>query len=98
MAKYAPHILELAKRGADSRFRELLDELKFLTLSFPHLNDSFDRDDLPVTFILRRGRDKARALDAPRQRRKMSAKTRAAMSAAQKKRWATHKARNNKTG
>ena len=96
MAKYAPHILELAKRGADSRFRELLDELKFLTLSFPHLRDSFDRDDLPVTFILRRGRDKARVLNAPRKRRKMSARGRAAISAAQKARWATQKARDNK--
>ena len=27
-------ILELARRGADARFRELLDELNMLTLSF----------------------------------------------------------------
>ena len=89
MAKYPTHILELAKRGAEARFRELLDELDLLTLSFPHLRDAVDRDDLPITFILRRGRDKA---SAPARRRKMSAKARAAISAAQKARWAKQKA------
>jgi hypothetical protein len=77
MPKYPSHILELARRGADARFRELLDELNVLTLSFPHLRDAVDRDDLPVPFILRRGRDKARAFEAPR-RRKVSAKARKA--------------------
>jgi hypothetical protein len=37
MATHTPHILALAKRGAEVRFRELIDELRFLTLSFPHL-------------------------------------------------------------
>ncbi len=59
-----------ARRTADARFRALLDELKFLTLSFPHLRDAFDRDELPVTFILRRGRDKALARATPRKRLK----------------------------
>ena len=93
MAKHSSHILELARRGADARFRELLDELNFLTLSFPHLRDSFDKDDLPVKFILRRGRDQARAVAAPkRKRRKMSAAARKAISEAQKKRWAKTRA------
>lgn len=92
MSKHPPHILELAKRGADSRFRELLDELKFLTLSFPHLRDSFDRDDLPVKFILRRGRDKAREVGARRTRRKMSAAARKAIGDAQRARWEKQKA------
>lgn len=92
MAKHSSHILELAKRGADARFRELLDELNMLTLSFPHLRDAVDRDDLPVKFILRRGRDKARVAAAPRGRRKMSAKARKAISNAQKARWAKQKA------
>ena len=61
MPKHSSHILELAKRGAEARYRELLDELKSLSKSFPHLRDSFDRDELPVNFILRRGRDKAQA-------------------------------------
>ena len=59
MPKHSSNILELAKRGAEARYRELVDELKTLTKSFPHLRDSIDRDELPVNFILRRGRDKA---------------------------------------
>jgi hypothetical protein len=92
MAKHSSHILELAKRGADVRFRELLDELKFLTLSFPHLRDAVDRDDLPVTFLLRRGGQKAGTVQATRSRRKLSAKARKAISDAQKARWAKTKA------
>jgi len=92
MAKHPPHILELARRGADARFRELLDELHVLTLSFPHLRDAVGRDDLPIKFLLRRGRDKADRMAAPRARRKMSAKARKAISDAQKKRWAKQKA------
>jgi hypothetical protein len=93
MAKHSSHILELAKRGADLRFRELIDELKLLTSGFPHLRDSFNRDELPVTFILRRGRDRAHVtrVDTPK-RRKMSAKARKAISDAQKRRWAKQKA------
>ena len=74
------------------RLRELLDELKLLTLSFPHLRDAVDRDDLPVDFILRRGQEKAGAVKAVRPRRKMSAKARKAISDAQKARWAKQKA------
>lgn len=93
MAKYPIHILDLAKRGAEARFRELLDELNVLTLSFPHLRDAVDRDDLPIKFILRRGRDKA---SAPPTRRKMSAKARKAIGDAQRKRWAAKKAAEKK--
>ena len=89
MPKHSSQILELARRGADARYRELLDELNLLTLSFPHLKDAFDKDALPVKFILRRGRDKAQA---PRKRRKMSAAARKAIGDAQRKRWAKVKA------
>jgi hypothetical protein len=92
MAKHSSHILELARRGADARFRELVDELKVLTVSFPHLRDAVGTDDLPVKFLLRRGRDKAERMAAPKARRKMSAKARKAISDAQKKRWAKQKA------
>src|SRR6516164_7080760 len=99
MAKHSSHILQLARRGADVRFRELLDELKSLTLSFPHLRDAVDRDDLPVDFILRRGQEKAGTIRATRSRRKMSAKARKAISDAQKARWAKQKAgRRDSTG
>lgn len=92
MSKHSSHFLELAKRGADVRVRELLHELKLLTLSFPHLRDLVSSDDLPVNFLLRRGRDKAQAFPNRRGRRKMSARARAAISAAQKARWAKQKA------
>ena len=92
MAKYSHRILELAKRGAEARFHELLDELNVLTLSFPHLRDAVDRDDLPVKFILRKGRARAGSVQAARIRRKMSAKARKAISIAQKARWAKQKA------
>ena len=49
------------KRQAESRFRVLMDELKLLTMSFPHLRESYDKDDLPVEFILKRGADRAEA-------------------------------------
>jgi hypothetical protein len=87
MAKQTPHILALARRGAEVRFRELIDELKFLTLSFPHLEDAVDQEDLPVNYLLQRGRDKARALDVPKRRRKMSAAARQAIGDAQRARW-----------
>ena len=92
MAKHPTHILDLARRGAESRFRELLDELKFLTLSFPHLRDSVDRDELPWKFLLRQGSDKARGASPTRRRRKMSAAARKAIGDAQRARWAKQKA------
>src|SRR4051812_19510460 len=92
MAKHSSHILELAKRGADARFRELVDEIKLLTVSFPHLRNAVGTDDLPVKFLLRRGRDKAARMAEPKARRKMSAKARKAISDAQKRRWAKQKA------
>src|SRR5829696_9158260 len=93
MPRHSSHMLDLARRGAEIRFRELVTELKMLTIGFPHLRDSFDRDELPVNFILRRGRDTAAAkANSVRTRRKMSAKARKAISDAQKKRWAKQKA------
>jgi hypothetical protein len=92
MPKHSSQILQLAKRGAEVRLRELLDELKILTLSFPHLRDAVDRDDLPMEFILRRGQEKAGPVQAARSRRKLSAKARRAISMAQKARWAKQKA------
>ena len=61
MPTHSSHILELAKRGAEVRYRELLDEIKLLTISFPHLRDAGHPPILPLTFLMREGRDKARA-------------------------------------
>ena len=92
MAKHSSHILDLARRGAEARFVELMDELNFLTLSFPHLSAAANRDELPVEFILRQGRDKARLAAAIPKRRKMSAAARKKIGDAQRKRWAKQKA------
>src|SRR5882672_2910983 len=92
MPKQSSHILELAKRGAEARFRELVDELKSLTQSFPHLRDSIDRDELPANFILRKGRDTARAKATKRRRRDWSPAARRAAAARMKAYWAKQKA------
>jgi len=94
MPKHSSHIVELAKRGAEARFRELVEELKALTSSFPHLRDSIDRDELPVNFILRQGRDKTSAATtsgARRRRTRMSAAQRKAVSQRMRKYWAARR-------
>jgi len=69
----------------------LLDELKLLTQSFPHLHDAFDPDELPVNFILRRGRDKAAASPHKRPKRSWSPAARRAAAARMKAYWAKRK-------
>ena len=61
MAKHSSHMLELAKRGAALRLRELANELDLLLRAFPDLHDAFDADELPVSFIVRRDARRARA-------------------------------------
>jgi hypothetical protein len=58
----APRTLEIAKRNAEARFRELVDELRLLTVAFPHLREAYDPEELPVSFLLKRGADRARRL------------------------------------
>lgn len=55
MRKRPSRILDLAKRGAEARFRDLLHEVKLLMLAFPHLRDAFDKDELPIAFIVAKG-------------------------------------------
>jgi len=87
MAKHSSHILELAKRGAALRLRELANELDILLSAFPDLHDAFDADELPVSFIMRRDARRARAKAITRQR-PMSAAGRRAISRRMKKYWA----------
>ena len=87
MAKHSSHILELAKRGAALRLRELANELHTLLMAFPDLHDSFDADELPVSFIVRRDARRARA-KAVRRQKPMSAAARRAVSRRMKKYWA----------
>jgi hypothetical protein len=55
-----------AKPEAEARFRQLVDELKLLTVAFPHLRESFDEDELPVSFILKRQHDRVVAARRPK--------------------------------
>jgi hypothetical protein len=87
MAKHSSHILELAKRGAALRLRELANELDILLGAFPDLHDAFDADELPVSFIMRRDARRAKAKAVTRQRA-MSAAGRRAVSRRMKKYWA----------
>jgi hypothetical protein len=80
MAKHSSHILDLARKGAEYRYQELKAEIAALVKNFPHLGGRKD------------GAAKADRATGPRRRRKMSAKARAAISAAQKARWAKQKA------
>jgi hypothetical protein len=89
MAKHSSHILELAKKGAEARFRELADEASLLINSFPHLRDAFNKDQLPISFILRRDADRRKAKAG--RRRKMSAAARKAVSERMTKYWAARR-------
>jgi len=94
MAKHSSSILELARRGAQHRYAELQAELAALVRQFPDLRSS-------AREMMRRGR---RAISAaavelqPRKRRKMSAAARAKIAAAQRARWAKHRAANGGAG
>ena len=55
------HLYELAKLGARAQLNDLLQEVRLLIDLFPHLQDSIDKDELPVRFILKKGRDRADA-------------------------------------
>jgi hypothetical protein len=68
MPKPSSHMLELAKRGAALRLRELANEVELLLDLFPDLSDAFDADELPVSFIVRN--DARRAAPQARGRRK----------------------------
>jgi hypothetical protein len=91
MATHSSHILELAKRGAALRLRELADELDLLFSAFPVLRDAFDADELPVSFIVRRDARRARA-KAVRRQKPMSAVAKRAVSQRMKTHWAAHRA------
>ena len=81
MAKHSSQMMDLARRGAEARIKELHAEILAITRHFPDLGW--------------RGGTKRKsnaAESAPPKRRKMSAAARAKISAAQKKRWAKQKA------
>jgi hypothetical protein len=85
-------MLELAKRGAEARLQDLLHEAQMLIELFPHLRDSFDKDELPISFIVAKGSGQLIQKRAEgRRRRKMSAAARRAVSVRMKKYWAARR-------
>jgi hypothetical protein len=88
MAKHSRHILDLAKRGAEARLQDLFHEAKILIDLFPHLKDSFDKDELPVDFIVARGSGQLKKDTDLRPGKPMSAAQKKAVSERMKKYWA----------
>lgn len=96
MARHSPHILELARKGAESRFRELMQEVSLLLHTFPDLHDSFDPDELPIKFLVARGAGQPREPSSRRRHRRLSPAARRAVSERMKKYWAARRASTNK--
>ncbi len=92
MSKHPSHLLELARHGARARLRELAQEVKNLIDLFPDLRDSYDSDELPISFIVANDANLAKkARAAERSRRRMSAAARKAVSARMTKYWAARR-------
>jgi hypothetical protein len=91
MPKHSSHIIDLARRGAEARLHELATEARRLFAAFPDLHKSFDRDELPVSFLIAEGARRGQKV-AEGKRRKMSARARRAASARMKAYWAKRKA------
>jgi hypothetical protein len=53
-----------ARDTAVARAKEILGELRRLSVAFPDLDEAVDDDDLPIKFLLRRGADRARDREA----------------------------------
>ena len=87
MAKHSQDILALARRGAQARYDELVNELEYLAKQFPGLRSG-------AREVVRRGRNAVAAAVvelAPKKKRKrskMSAAQKAEVSARMKKYWA----------
>lgn len=90
MARPSSHVLELARKGAEARLGELMDEAKLLVQSFPHLRDAFDPDELPISFRLRSAAERPER-KALRQRAKWNAAQREAVSERMKAYWAARR-------
>jgi hypothetical protein len=80
-------LIKLAWQGAEVQVRELLQEIKYLLELFPDLRDSFEPDELPVSFLLAAGA-RSRA-GRRRQRRNDAAAPRVAQR--RRKRYARHR-------
>ena len=96
MAKHSSHILDMARKGAEHTYEELKAEIAALVKNFPHLAGRKGGIVSRGAHALSKGGKAVMAAatghDAPKKRRKMSAKARRAISNAQKARWAKSKA------
>ena len=88
MARHSSHILELAKRGALARFQDLVQEAKLLLQLFPHVRDSVDKDQLPISFIVAKGSGRLTKKEVVRKKRHLSPAQRKAVSVRMTKYWA----------
>jgi hypothetical protein len=68
MQKHSSPVMQLTKRRAAFRVRQLLDEFQLLMAAFPDLHDAFDPDELPLAFILERDSRLTRADAEPSRR------------------------------
>ena len=84
------HLKALAKHGAVARIRELAHELGGLLKLFPDLEDSFDPDELPISFRLRAAGERPER-KALRRRAKWTAAQREAAAKRMKAYWAKRK-------
>jgi hypothetical protein len=93
MAKHSANILELARRGAQARYEELITELESLSRQFPNLRAG-------AREVVKRGRRAVKAAAAEltaetpkraRNRKPMSAAAKKAVSARMKKYWAARR-------
>ena len=66
MPKPRARVAKLTKSSAAIEFKALVNELKFLLEMFPHLRDSYDPDELPVSFILKRDARRSKVKTARR--------------------------------
>jgi len=52
------HLYDLSKAEAQEYARDMAMEATLLVKLFPHLSDSFDRDELPIAFLLKVGAER----------------------------------------
>jgi hypothetical protein len=84
------HLKALAKHGAAARIRELAHELGGLLKLFPDVEDSFDPDELPISFRLKAAGERPER-KALQRRAKWTAAQRKAAANRMKAYWAKRK-------
>jgi hypothetical protein len=91
MPRRSRPLLELARHGAEVRYRELVDEAKHLLGLFPHLSDAIDRDELPLPFLIAEGARTPSPAQPSSRRTRAAAAGRGAVRERAKKSWAARR-------